>query len=268
MTEDAKERFSSPPNLPPGKTWAGRGLFALRGMADLQVASVRRQLKPWLSMQAGSVLEIGCGAQPYRHFLGPSCTYQGLDWDGAQTHFGYHAPDTVYYADGDFPFEDESFDSVFHTEVLEHVFAKEHFLRECRRVLKPSGEMFFTVPFQARYHYIPHDFWRFTAAGLERILSDAEFAWVQVRPRGNDITVAAYKTLSVAYRWLRGGVVGKALGVLAAPVALIALAVGQISLRLGVGSTDDCLGYAVSARRVTPESAHVDDGTGGERGET
>ena len=218
-------------------------------MADLQVASVLRHLRPWLAGLSGSVLDVGCGAQPYRHLVPPSCEYQGLVWEGAETHFNYNAPDTVYYAGGDFPFADSTYDYLFHTEVLEHVYAKERFLRECRRVLKPGGIMLLAVPFQVRYHYIPCDFWRFTPAGLERLLVDAGFENVRISPRGNDITVAAYKMASLVYRWLRGGVLGKALGLLFFPVALASLAVGQVSLRLEVGSPDDCLGYVATAQR-------------------
>jgi SAM-dependent methyltransferase len=247
-TEDVqKERFPSPPNLPPGETLAGRGFFFLRKMADLQVASVVHHLTPWLCERDGSILEVGCGAQPYRHLIPASCAYQGLDWEQAEAYFAYRAPDTVYYAGGQFPFADGMFDSLFHTEVIEHVYHYELFLKECRRVLKSGGSMFFTVPFQARYHYIPFDYWRFTPAALKKLVTGAGFKDVVVTPRGTDITVAAYKTVSLTYRWLQGDVIEKLLGIFALPVSAVALSLGHISLRWGIGSQDDCLGYSVTA---------------------
>ena len=45
---------------------------------------------------------------------------------------------------------------------------------------RPGGELMFTVLFQARFHFIPVDFWRFTS-GLELILAEAEFSDVQKR---------------------------------------------------------------------------------------
>lgn len=243
-----REKSPPPPNNPPGASVKGKLLFLMRTIGDLQVASVLRELTPWLARRTGTVLEIGCGAQPYRHLLPSSCSYTGLDWEKAEEHFAYRVPDTIYYDGGDFPFADHSFDNLFHTEVLEHVYETTQFLTECRRVLRSGGEMFFSVPFQARYHYIPFDFRRYTPAALERMLAEAGFTKIEVIPRGNDITVAAYKNLAVVYRWLRSGIVGKLLGVCFSPGAFLCLLVGHVSLLLQVGSPDDCLGYVVKAR--------------------
>lgn len=241
------ENFPSPPNLPPDKAPLGRLGFFLRRLFDLQVLSVLKHLIPWLSKRCGQLLEVGCGAQPYRGFVPPGVTYQGLDWSGAGENFGYSAPDTAYYEGGRFPFEDASFDAVFHTEVIEHVYDLRTFLAECRRVLRPGGEFFFTVPFQARYHYIPHDFWRLTPASIELLLGAAGFKDLRIECRGSDITVAAYKVLSLGYRWLQGNLMAKILGLFFMPISLFSLLVGHLSMRFKFGSPDDCLGYAVIA---------------------
>jgi SAM-dependent methyltransferase len=244
----SRDNFRPLSNKPPGTTLTGKLLFGFRIMGDLQIASVLRKLAPWLAMRTGTVLEIGCGAQPYRHLLPSTCVYTGLDWEKAEEHFSYRVPDTVYYDGSEFPFPDYAFDSLFHTEVIEHVYEAKLFLRECRRVLKSGGEMFFTIPFQARYHYIPFDFWRYTPAALEKLLAEAGFTKIEVFPRGNDITVAAYKNLAVIYRWLQSGIVGKLLGVFFSPGAFLCLLVGHVSLLFRIGSPDDCLGYVVKAR--------------------
>ena len=249
MTHRNKNEASPPvSNNPPGTTITGKLRFLVRSFLDMQVASVYRHLRPWLKEQSGTLLEVGCGAQPYRHLVPLSCRYTGLDWEEAEAHFNYHLPDTVYYSGGRFPFDDSTFDSLFHTEVLEHIYHAGVFLAECRRVLKPSGTMFFTVPFQARYHYIPHDYFRYTPAALEKVLAEAGFKRIEIRPRGSDITVAAYKNMSVLYRWLRSGLAGMTAGILLFPLALPVLIVGWLSLRLSVGSNDDCLGYTVTAK--------------------
>lgn len=249
-THHFKENFPPPSNNPPGNTLTGKLLFIARIVADLQVASGLMSLKPWIERVAGNVLEIGCGAQPYRHLLPDTCVYTGLDWEGAEEHFAYRVPDTVYYGGGAFPFDDGTFDHLFHTQVLEHIYDDNFFLGECMRVLKPGGSMFFTVPFQARYHYIPYDYRRYTPSALEMLLAEAKFPQIEVSPMGNDITVAAYKNLSIVYRWLRSGFLGKILGIAALPIVPLCLLTGHLSLMLPVGSADDTLGYAVRATKA------------------
>ena len=58
---------------------------------------------------------------------------------------------------------------------MEHVPEPAGFLAEASRCLRPGGRLLLTVPFAARWHYIPHDYWRFTPSALERLLSAAGF---------------------------------------------------------------------------------------------
>ncbi len=46
----------------------------------------------------------------------------------------------------DLPFSDECWDIIIHSDVLEHVPNPAKALKECYRVLKPNGVMFFTIP--------------------------------------------------------------------------------------------------------------------------
>jgi SAM-dependent methyltransferase len=250
MKKNKNEELAPVSNNPPGDTIIGKLRFLMRTVLDMQVASVLQHLCPWLDERSGTLLEVGCGAQPYRHLVPATCRYTGLDWEQAEEHFNYRLPDTVYYDGERFPFADGSFDNLFHTEVLEHLYHPGQFLSECHRVLKPTGKMLLTVPFQARYHYIPHDFFRYTPAALERMLKEAGFSNVEIRPRGSDITVAAYKNVSILYRWLRSGLIGMTAGILLSPIFLPILIVGWLSLRLSVGSYDDCLGYTVTAEKA------------------
>ena len=238
------------PNRGPSDGLIGGLQFSFRRFLDLQVSSVVADLAPWLKERSGSLLEVGCGNQPYRHMLPDRCTYTGLDWEGSAAEFAIqHIRDVVYYKGDIFPFSDQSFDALFHTEVIEHVADYRQFLKECHRVLKPGGKIMFTVPFQARFHFIPVDFWRFTKSGLELILAEAEFSDIRVRPRGTDLVVACYKVVSVLYRCAYGGILGKAVFIAFSWGAVLLLCLAHFCMKYKLGSADDCLGYSVMALR-------------------
>jgi SAM-dependent methyltransferase len=240
---------------PPQNSLARKGglrtslIQALQLFADLQVCTVRRDVKAWLAQRRGALLEVGCGDQPYRTLVPPECQYQGIDQGGMKDEFGMGSnKEIVLYSGAVFPCADGAFDALFHTEVLEHVFNYREFLLECRRVLKPEGAMMFTVPFQARFHFAPHDYFRYTPSALQIMLTDAGFKDVQVAPRGTDVTVAAYKTAAIFFRWAYGGVASKLLFVVTSPITVLALALAHASLLWRLGSPDDCLGYSVTAK--------------------
>lgn len=58
--------------------------------------------------------------------------------------------------------ESSQFDVVNATELFEHVSDPEQGLRECARVLKPSGSMIISMPFLYPIHADPSDFQRWT----------------------------------------------------------------------------------------------------------
>ncbi len=226
----------------------------MRRIFDLQVASVYRGIQPLIQQEIrkkrGKVLDVGCGAMPYRNLFPDTWAYKGIDIDSADDQFGYSEERVVHYDGVTFPVPDGFVDIVFHSEVIEHVLNIKQFLSECRRVLSKDGVMIFTVPFQARYHYIPNDYWRFTPAGLQELLEKSGFVRIRIIPRSTDICVAAYKVLTVGYRlffsrcWWR-----VLLAMVFAPVWVVSLIVGQFSLHLDAGSADDCLGYLVTCRK-------------------
>ena len=242
----AVESFRPPAHLGPGSGVLGRIRFAVRRLADLQTFTVVRDISPWLRERSGVLLEVGCGDQPYRYLVPRDCRYLGLDIGstGASFGTGLH-PDYVHYSGGTFPYADASVDAILHTETLEHVVDYAGFLAECARVLRPGGEMCFTVPFQARFHYIPHDYWRFTPTALTMITEQAGFRDIRVTARGTDLVVACYKALGVCYRICSRPSLSS---VLLAPVAALLLLLAQFLIFLKIGSQDDSLGYTVTCR--------------------
>jgi SAM-dependent methyltransferase len=225
---------------------------SLRRFLDVQVGSIWRDMAAVLPGVSGRLLDVGCGAQPYRPLVPAGVEYLGIDTADAEAHFGYSLPDTRYFRAGDaWPVEDGWADTVMATETMEHVPDPGAFLREAARALRPGGLLVLTVPFAARWHFIPHDYWRYTPSSLSLLLADAGFGNVRVYARGNAVTVACYKAMAIILSLVLSParpvarVARGVLGLLLAP-AMVPLAVAaNLSLR-GQGG-DDCLGYTVLA---------------------
>jgi SAM-dependent methyltransferase len=253
LTQRTEETWRPPLFRSSSSVWAG-ALARLRRAADLQAASIWRDLSQLLPGCRGALLDVGCGAQPYRPLCHPDVRFVGIDTSDALHHFGYAAPDTTYYSGDTWPMPDASFETILATETLEHVARPATFLAEAKRCLAPGGRLILTVPFAARWHFIPHDYWRFTPSGLRQLLRDAGFAEAAVFARGNEMTVACYKIVTLVLAWLVGATGGlsntwgkRFVAFALLPLAALAAGVGQISL-LATRGGDDCLGYTVVAR--------------------
>jgi len=134
----------------------------------------------------GSTLDVGCGSKPYSHLYG-SNKYVGLEIDTPANRACKRAD---YFYDGNqFPFANESFNSVVANEVFEHVFNPDQFLREVSRVLVPSGMALLTMPFVWDEHEQPHDFARYSSFGIKALLERHGFEIVEQRKSTDDIRV-------------------------------------------------------------------------------
>ena len=245
---------SRPPSFVNSSAVFGKCLNDVLRLIDLQASSIYSDLSQVLPSVNGTFLDVGCGAQPYRHLLAKNTQYIGIDTDDSLVRFGYQNLGTVYYRGGCWPVGAASQDTVMATETLEHVSHPSHFIAEARRVLKSEGWLILTVPFAVRWHCILHNYWRFTPSGLKLLLTEAGFTRIEVYGRGNAATVACYKNLSLilglmfgCYRYRLTTVMARLVGVSLLPVVLVLNVIGQLSLKFGGGC--DTLGYTVFARR-------------------
>ncbi len=243
-----------PPTFHPTVTGWQKFASAIRRFFDLQAGSIWSDLSVELPKVRGTLLDVGCGAYPYRGLLSPQVAVLGIDTVDAKSHFGYDIPDVKYYAGNIWPVENESVDVVLCTETLEDIADLDVFLDEMFRCVRPGGMAVLTVPFAARWHFIPHDYWRFTPSGLSQLLEKAGFINIEVYARGNAVTVASYKQMAVLLPLLMpqgsrfiGRLMFRLLGMLTVPLFMILAIIGNISL-MGRGG-DDCLGYTAFAYR-------------------
>jgi SAM-dependent methyltransferase len=252
---EVKEEGWRPPHFERPSGWVAEAAARLRRFFDLQNGSIWNDLSRVLPLAVGTVLDVGCGGQPYRPLVGAGAKYRGIDYAYAKSNFGYEMPDTTYYDGSVWPVEDASVDFILCTETLEHVLDSRQFLGEARRCLRPGGWILLTIPFAARWHFIPYDYWRMTPSALDYLLRECGFAGARVYARGNAGTVACYKTMAIILpllmpqgRGLMGTGTRRLVGIPLIPVLAILAIAANLTLR-GRGG-DDCLGYTVLAKRT------------------
>jgi len=132
----------------------------------------------------GKVLDFGCGSKPYKHLFKNATSYTGLDIE-ISGHSHENEQIDVYYDGRHIPFEDNSFDHVFSTEVFEHVFNIDEILPEINRVLKSGGYLLITCPFACPEHEKPYDYARYTSFGIKHLLEKHGFSVKEQIKTGN-----------------------------------------------------------------------------------
>lgn len=70
----------------------------------------------------------------------------------------------------DLPFGNHEFDTIVMQAVLEHLHSPKRAIEEAFRVLKPGGYIYLEVPFLQGFHADPHDYYRFTQVGLDKLV--------------------------------------------------------------------------------------------------
>lgn len=155
---------------------------------DLYVirTAILKALSGNLSRLHGKLLDAGCGKMPYKDYILNNSRvkdYVGLDIEQALNYDDMVKPDFTWNGTT-MPFENESFDCVIATEVLEHCAQPEKFLMEVNRVLVKNGTLFFTVPFLWNLHEAPHDEYRYTPFSLERHLNNSGFSDIRIKATG------------------------------------------------------------------------------------
>jgi ubiquinone/menaquinone biosynthesis C-methylase UbiE len=246
MTEGFRPFQHSPPD-----TFFRRIKFYGRMVLDLQILTIYRHVMKTVPQFKGNVLDVGCGQSPYKFLLDPSqTTYFGIDIVDANK-FDYANSEITPFNGQDIPFEDSKFEGLICTEVLEHVFTFQKLIDEMFRVMKKGGIGIITIPWSARYHYIPYDFFRYTPSSLKAMFG--QFSEATIINRGTEIANIVNKVIVL---WFRNLIPSKSWKLLFVPLWFgllpllgIFVAIAHISLLLNAGSTDDPLGYTVVIKK-------------------
>lgn len=162
----------------------------------------RKNLEKFLKQYATDkrTLDIGSGGSSYQRFFPNRLT---VDIDPARS------PEIVADAHA-LPFEDNEFESVLCTEVLEHVKDPFQVEREIRRVTKVGGTLILSTRFVFPLHDTPHDHWRYTKYGLREIFKEWEI--IEIREETKTFSTVAALLQRISFQTeLRGGKFSKVL---------------------------------------------------------
>ena len=146
---------------------------------------------------SGKLLDFGCGSKPYESLFVNVSEYTGLDYEG-EGHSHVNENVDVFYDGKKIPFANETFDSVFSSEVFEHIFNMEEILPELSRVTKKGGKLLITCPFVWHEHEVPVDYARYTRFALQHLLEKNGFK-VTVTDKSGDFTSALYQMKMVYF---------------------------------------------------------------------
>jgi len=144
------------------------------------------------NLAAGSsILDAGAGESVYKRLFS-HCEYKAIDLAVGESRWNYANLDYIGALD-EMPIDDEIFDAVLCTQVLEHLEWPRESVKEIYRVLKPGGKLYMTVPMAQNEHQVPYDFFRYTSYGLKSICNHAGFQQVEIKPFGGQWVRWAYE---------------------------------------------------------------------------
>lgn len=123
------------------------------------------------------VLDAGAGPQPYKSLFN-HCNYESTDIKDPNKAL------TFVCSLDNIPKEDNYYDAIISTAVLEHVEFPQKTINEFYRVLKKDGKLFMTVPQGWKLHQEPYNFFNFTKYGIESLLKNAGFKNFKIIAQG------------------------------------------------------------------------------------
>ncbi|MBP7511151.1 MAG: class I SAM-dependent methyltransferase [Bacteroidia bacterium] len=146
----------------------------------------------------GKLVDIGCGNKPYSKWVAPFVS-EHIGCDIIQS--SNNCVDVICEAT-DIPLPDNSFDTAFSTQTIEHVGDFQLMVNEAYRLLKPGGHFIVSGPMYWPLHEEPFDFHRFTKHGFAHSLKKAGFEVVEILPNGGKWALLGQVLIQTLPVWL------------------------------------------------------------------
>lgn len=148
----------------------------------------------------GDMIDVGCGAKPYQSIFKPYVnTYFGIDYPPtAALNYGEKTKADLFVDCTDTKLEDNRYDTLLSTQVIEHIYDTKKYIAECHRILKKGGIGIFTIPFLWQCHAEPFDYYRFTKYAIEKQFCEQTLEILELRPlEGAYAAIAQTKIISL-----------------------------------------------------------------------
>ncbi|MEO1405946.1 MAG: class I SAM-dependent methyltransferase [Pseudomonadota bacterium] len=211
------------------------------------------------SLPNGSiVLDAGSGRQQYKPLF-THCAYEATDFEKVDKQY---EPSTYVCDLTNIPVEDNRFDAVVFTQVMEHLPEPEQALKELFRVTKPGGKMFYTGPLHYHEHEQPYDFYRYTQFGVRYLFEKAGWIVEDLRPLDGFLTTTAnhLRFMSSRLPWKPSdyapGMWGWVAMLLFVPFRFLARGMASVAAQAGARGRYTKKGYALNylAHAIKPSS--------------
>lgn len=204
----------------------------------------------------GRLVDLGCGEVPlyeaYKDYVSENIC---ADWADSQHRNEFL--DVECDLNAVLPFEDDGFDTIILSDVLEHLPEPEKLWSEMYRILDAGGIALISVPFYYPVHEAPHDYYRYTEFALRRFAERSGFDVVMLEPLGGTPEILA-DILSKHYQFIP--LIGKVMAMLTQGVTgwFVRTSPGR-SLSLKTAKAFP-LGYFVVVKKKSPAGlVHQDE---------
>jgi SAM-dependent methyltransferase len=136
-------------------------------------------------------LDVGAGSKKWQlHLENKGFTYKSCDIEHPFSPHDAGLHDYVGNVE-DLPIDQNTFDFVLCTQVLEHVSNPNLALKEINRVLKLGGNLLLTTNFIYGLHGKPYDYFRFSRFGLSELFAKNGFRIYKLEARGGYFGILA-----------------------------------------------------------------------------
>lgn len=151
----------------------------------------------------GRLVDIGCGEKPYK------CLTQNYvaEHVGADHNDTFHDTSKIdlFCTAYDIPVDDEYFETILCTSVLEHLEEPSRAIKEANRVLRKNCYAIYTAPLFWHLHESPRDFYRFTKYGLAHLFEKNGFEVIELNPLSGFAVTFGQELVYFLWYFRKGG---------------------------------------------------------------